>query len=71
VFVQSTFSLAGGPVPVLNGGTKVLNGHVRVSLILQNVPPFQQVFGFLEETAGVAWSWFSTQVCFPPIVATP
>ena len=69
-FGQSTFNLTGfaGPGTILNGGTKVLNGQVKVSLVMQNVPPSQQTFGFLEQTAGVAWEWFSTQVRFPPIV---
>jgi hypothetical protein len=73
VFGQSTFNLVGfaGSSTVLNGGTKVLNGQVQVSLVLKDVPPSQQTFGFLEETAGGAWSWFSTEVRFPPIVATP
>lgn len=67
-FGQSTFNLSGGPVPVLNGGTKVLNGQTRVSLVFQNLAPAQQVFGFLEQTAGGAWNWFSAQVRFPDIV---
>ena len=69
-FGQSTFNLTGfaGPGTILNGGTKILNGQVKVSLVMQNVPPSQQTFGFLEQTAGVAWEWFSTQVRFPPIV---
>ena len=69
-FGQSTFNLTGfaGPGTILNGGTKVLNGQVRVSLVMQNVPLSQQTFGFVEQTAGVAWEWFSTQVRFPPIV---
>jgi hypothetical protein len=69
-FGQSTFNLTGfaGPGTILNGGTKVLNGQVKVSLVMQNVPPSQQTFGFVEQTAGVAWEWFSTQVRFPPIV---
>ena len=69
-FGQSTFNLSGfaGPGTILNAGAKVLNGQVRVSLVMQNVPPSQQTFGFLEQTAGVAWDWFSTQVRFPPIV---
>ena len=70
VFGQSTFNLSGfaGSGTVLNGGTKVLNGQTRVSLVLQNVPASQQTFGFLEQTAGGAWNWFSTQVRFPDIV---
>jgi len=69
-FGQSTFNLAGfaGSGTVLNGGTKVLNGQTTVTLVLQNVPPTQQTFGFLEETSGVAWQWFRTKVRFPPIV---
>ena len=70
VFGQSTFNLSGfaGSGTVLNAGTKVLNGQARVSLVFQNVPASQQTFGFLEQTAGGAWNWFSTQVRFPDIV---
>jgi hypothetical protein len=69
---QSTFNLAGfaGSGTVANGGTKVLTGASKVSLVLRNVPPSQQTFGFLEQTAGAVWSWFSVQVRFPPIVLT-
>jgi hypothetical protein len=68
VFGQSTFNLVGGPVTALNAGTKVLNGPTRVALIFQNLAPSQQVFGFLEQKAGGAWNWLSTQVRFPDIV---
>ena len=70
VFGQSTFNLSGfaGSGTVLNAGTKMLNGQARVSLVFQNVPASQQTFGFLEQTAGGAWNWFSTQVRFPDIV---
>ncbi len=67
-FGQSTFNLSGGPVTISNGGTKVLNGQAKVSLVFPNLAPSQQVFGFLEQTAGGAWNWFSTQVRFPDIV---
>lgn len=67
-FGQSTFNLSGGPVTILNGGTKVLNGQTKVSLVFPNLPASQQVFGFLEQTAGGAWNWFSAQVRFPDIV---
>ena len=67
-FGQSTFTLSGGPVPVTNAGTKVLNGPAKVSLIFPNLSPVQQVFGFMQQTAGSAWSWLSTSVQFPPIV---
>lgn len=67
---QSTFNLAGGAVPVVNGGTKVLNGQTKVSLIFPSLAPTEQVFGFLEQTAGEFWHWFSVQVRFPPPVLT-
>jgi hypothetical protein len=69
-FGQATFKLDGfaGSGTLSNNGTKVLNGQVKVSLIMKNVPPGQQTFGFLEQTAGRAWNWFSTQVRFPPLV---
>jgi hypothetical protein len=73
VFGQSTFNLSGfaGSGTVLNAGTKVMNGQTRVSLVFQNVPASQQTFGFLEQRAGGAWNWFSTQVRFPDIVISP
>lgn len=73
VFGQSTFVLAGFAGvggTVLNGGTKVLNGRTRVSLIFRNVSASAQTFGFLEQTAGGRWDWFSTQVRFPDLVIT-
>jgi len=72
-FGQATFNLQGfaGSGTLANNGTKVLNGQVKVSLIMKNVPHAQQTFGFLEQTAGGAWNWFSTQVRFPPIVISP
>lgn len=69
-FGQSTFTLDGfaGLGTVLNKGTKVLNGQTKVSLVLQNVPPSQETFGFLQQTAGVSWNWFSVQVRFPDLL---
>jgi hypothetical protein len=46
----------------------VLNGPAKVSLIFPNLAPTQQVFGFMQQTAGSAWSWFATEVRFPPIL---
>jgi hypothetical protein len=67
---QSTFNLQGyaGSGTISNNGTKVLNGPNSVSLIMKNVPPSQQTYGYLEQTAGGAWDWFNTQVNFPPLV---
>jgi len=79
VFGQSTFNLVGATASsgtVLNGGTKVLNGQTRVALVLKNVPASEQnasvqTYGYLEQTAGGAWDWFSTQVRFPDLVISP
>jgi hypothetical protein len=70
---QSTFNLSGyaGAGTVLNAGTKVLNGLTSVTLVMQNVPPSQQTYGFLEQTAGGSWTWYSTLVRFPPVVFEP
>jgi hypothetical protein len=35
---------------------------------MQNVPPTQETFAFLEQTAGGTWNWLSTSVRFPDIV---
>ena len=40
-FGQSTFTLSGGPVPVTNAGTKVLNGPAKVSLVFPSLSPVQ------------------------------
>ena len=66
----STFNLVGGPVAATNGGTKTLSGNVRVSLVFRGLSPGQQVFGFLEQRSGGPWTWFQTQVKFPPLVLT-
>jgi hypothetical protein len=67
---QSTFKLDGfaGFGTLSGAGSKVLSGQRIVTLIFKNVPPSQQVFGFLEQTAGGQWSWFTTRVSFPPLV---
>lgn len=70
VYGQSTFNLQGyaGAGTIANNGTKVLSGSNWVSLIMRNVPPAQQIYGYLEQTAGGAWDWLSVKVTFPPLV---
>jgi len=67
----STFTLGGnssGFGTILNGGTKVLNGQSRVSLIFKDLPPSTESFGLLQQTSGGVWHWFSIQVRFPDLV---
>jgi hypothetical protein len=66
---QSNFNLVGSG-NVQNAGAKVLNGPAKVSLIFKNVLPTDQNFGFLEQTAGGVWHWFSVQLRFPDLVIT-
>lgn len=70
---QSTFNLQGGPIgtTILNAGTKTLNGLARVSLVFKDLPPSSEGFGFLEQTAGGVWNWFSLRVRFPDPVIAP
>jgi hypothetical protein len=71
-FGQTTFNLTGyaGAGSLQNAGTKVLNGMVTTLLIFNNVPAAQEIYGYLEQSAGAAWNWFSCEVHFPPLVFT-
>jgi hypothetical protein len=71
--VQSTFNLQGGPftVNIQNAGTKTLNGLTSVALIFKDLSPSAEVFGFLEQTSGTTWNWFSISVRFPDLVISP
>lgn len=70
-FDQANFRLAGfaggGP---LESSLQLPAGKRRVSLVMKDVPPSEETFGFLEQTAGGRWEWFFTQVSFPPLVIT-
>ena len=72
-FGQTTFNLNGfaGSGNLTNAGTKVLGGKITVTLGFNNVPPSQQTFGFLEQTAGAPWDFFSVQARFPFPVLQP
>src|SRR5262249_44199044 len=66
----TTFELGGNFGFLVNGGTRVVNGQVNISLVFKNVPASQQIFGFITQTGGGRWSWFSVQARFPPLVIT-
>jgi hypothetical protein len=72
-FAQATFNLQGGPfnVSISNAGTKTLNGLTSVALVFNNLSPSAEVFGFLEQTSGAQWNWFSISVRFPDPVLSP
>lgn len=66
----ASFNVAAGPPGLIVSGlgTRSVSGNARVSVIFRQLPPAQQVFAFLEQTSGGAWTWFQTQVKFPPLV---
>jgi hypothetical protein len=67
---SATFTLDGyvGSGSLPNKGTKVINGAMTVQLVMQHVPPSQQTYGYLSQTSGASWNWYSTIIRFPPLV---
>ena len=67
---SATFALDGvhGPGGISNPGTRVLSGRTTVTLVFKDVAPAQELYGYIEQQSGTAWTWFSTQVTFPPLV---
>lgn len=70
---QTTFQLSGyaGSGNLTNAGTKALSGKNIVTLGFNNVPPFQQTYGLLEQTAGAPWNFYSVEARFPFPVFEP
>jgi hypothetical protein len=71
-FGSATFILNGyvGSGSLPNAGTKTFNGSVTVQLVMKNVQPYQQTYGYLRHTSGARWNWYSTVIKFPDIVVT-
>jgi hypothetical protein len=63
-----TFNLAGSFGLLSNAGARTVNGLTTISLTFTGVPAATQLFGFIEQTAGGRWNWFSTEVRFPALV---
>jgi hypothetical protein len=73
-FGSTTFNVGGfaGSGTLESAGTKVLNGSVTVTLGFNNVPPSQQTHGFLEQTGGAPWNFFSVRARYPfPVLIQP
>jgi hypothetical protein len=70
-FGQTSFNLTGfaGSGTLSNAGPKVLSGKTVVSLGFQNVPSSQVIYGYLEQTSGAAWNFYSVRARFPyPVI---
>jgi len=61
----SAFTLVGAPTGL---GTKTVNGNVSVDVVLHALPPTQITYVSIQQTAGAAWSWYSTSFERPPLV---
>lgn len=66
-----TFNLAGSFGFLTNAGARTVNGLTTISLTFKDVPSNQQIFGYIEQTAGGQWNWFSTDVRYPSLVLQP
>jgi len=66
-FGQTTFQVGGfaGSGTLTNTGTKAANGKSSVTIGFENVLPGEQTHGFLEQTAGAPWNFFTARVRFP------
>jgi hypothetical protein len=69
---SANFTLSGyvGSGSLPNAGNKTLNGSVAIGLIMKDVQPYQQTYGYLRHLSGGRWNWFSTIVKFPDIVVS-
>ena len=69
-FGNATFYLGGyvGSGSLPNAGNKTFNGSVTVQLIMKDVQPYQQTYGYLRHLSGSRWNWYSTVIKFPDIV---
>ena len=69
-YAPSTFSLSGyaGAGTLTGAGSRSVSGKQILTLIFKNLPASQVVWGAVEQTAGAAWSWYTTRISFPPIV---
>ena len=70
-FGQCTFSLSGyaGSGTVSNTGTKSVNGKQSLTLGLHNVPPSQECWISVDQTAGRVWRFYFARIRFPfPVI---
>lgn len=49
-------------------GPRTANGKQIVSIVFNNVPATQQVFGHVAQTGGGRWNWFLTRISYLPIL---
>jgi hypothetical protein len=57
-----------GSGTVSGTGPRTANGKQVVSLVFNNVPATQQVFGHVAQTGGARWNWFQTRISYLPVI---
>ena len=70
VFGSATFDVgafagSGNPTGV---GPRTVSGKQIVSIVFNNVPATQQVFGHVAQTGGANWRWFQTRISYLPVL---
>ena len=61
------FAGSGSPTGV---GPRTVSGKQIVSIVFNNVPATQQVFGHVAQTGGANWRWFQTRISYLPVLVS-
>jgi hypothetical protein len=51
-------------------GARTVTGKQIVSIVFNNVPASQQVFGHVAQTGGAVWRWFQTRMSYLPLLVS-
>lgn len=49
-------------------GARTVNGNAAVVVGLQNVPPTQPTYAYIQQTGGSTWQWYRTAIEYPPLI---
>lgn len=66
-----SFNLAGSTGLITNAGSFSGNGLRAISLQFANVPANMDLYGYIEQTGGGNWNWYSVEIRFPSLVFQP
>lgn len=59
-----SFKLVGSP-QLANGGVRTVTGKRSIEVVIKALPPGQDFFAFIEQTAGTRWTFFQARIAFP------
>lgn len=49
-------------------GPRTINGKQVVTIVFNNVPATDQVYGHVQQTGGPPWRWFQTRISYFPVL---